>query len=363
MNFQRMDAPDMNTKLRYAASSLASFATRLLEASGLASERARIVAEVLVEGDLLGHTTHGLHLLPRYLREIAQGEMNIVGDPDTVSDRGAAITWDGKRLPGPWLLDQALNLAMERAGTHGLCTVVIRRSHHIGCLAAYLKRATDRGLVIMLMCSDPSQATVAPFGGMRPLYTPNPIAFGYPTSGSPVLIDVSTSTTTNGLTARLQKEGAQLDHPWLVDSEGLPSYDPSVLSTEPPGAILPLGGMDSGHKGFALALMVEALTSGLGGFGRADEALGWGASVFLQVIDPACFGGTAAFCRETDWLTDAARNTPAPTGKAPVRLPGERGLARRAEQLAHGVELASGIMSALRPWAERLGVVPPSVLA
>lgn len=352
----------MTAQPRYAASSLTSFAVQLLEAHGLASDRAHTVAEILVEGDLLGHTTHGLHLLARYLREIEHGNMTVTGDPDTLSDRGGAITWDGKRLPGPWLVCQALELAIERATQHGLCAVVIRRSHHIACLAAYLKRATDRGFVIMLMSSDPTQGSVAPFGGVRPLFTPNPIAFGYPTSGDPVLIDVSTSTTTNGLTARLQKDGAQLDHPWLIDNEGRPSRDPNVLSTKPPGTILPLGGLDSGHKGFGLALMVETLTAGLGGFGRADEPTGWGASVFLQVIDPSCFGGTAAFCRETDWLADAARKTPPANGKSPVRMPGERGLGLREEQLRHGVELAQGILAALLPLAERFGVTPPVAL-
>jgi len=238
----------MTAKPRYAASSLTSFAIRLLEAQGLAADRAQTVAEVLVEGDLLGHTTHGLHLLARYLREIEQGNMTITGDPETLSDRGGAVTWDGKHLPGPWLVCQALELAIDRARQHGLCAVVIRRSHHIACLAAYLKRATDRGFVIMLMSSDPTQGSVAPFGGIRPLFTPNPIAFGYPTSRDPVLIDVSTSTTTNGLTARLQKDGALLDHPWLIDSEGQPSRDPKVLSTKPPGAILRLAAWTAGTK-------------------------------------------------------------------------------------------------------------------
>ncbi len=359
-----MPAADEAARPRYGAADLVSFGRDLLSAAGMPGERASIVAEILAEGDLLGHTTHGLQLLAPYLKEIAEGKMRTSGEVDVVADRGAAVTWDGRRLPGPWLVVKAIDLATERARQHGLCAVTIRRSHHIACLAAYLKRVTDRGMVILLLSSDPAVGSVAPFGGTRGLYTPNPLAAGFPTTGDPVLLDVSMSTTTNGLTGRLHAEGRMLDHPWLLDAAGRPSRDPAVLFTDPPGSILPLGGIDSGHKGFALGLLVEALTAGLGGFGRADPPEGWGAAVYLQVIDPEAFGGgLAGFRRETGWLADAAHANPSVPGQSPVRLPGERGLRRREAQLASGVELYPSIMPALALWAERFGVTPPAPLA
>ena len=270
---------------------LHAYAAALLRGAGLAGDRAAAVAEVLVEGDLLGHDTHGLAQLPGYLGALAAGTMTAAGEPEAVSDRGAAVLWDGQRLPGPWLVVQALDLAMDRARQHGTGTVVIRRSHHIACLAAYAERVTRHGMVMLLASSDPSVASVAPHGGTRALMTPNPIAAGFPAGGEPVIMDISTSTTTNGLTGRLKAEGRVLDHAWLVDAAGQPTRDPAALFTDPPGAILPLGGLDSGHKGYALGLLVEALTAGLGGFGRADPAEGWGAAVFVQVLDPAAFGG------------------------------------------------------------------------
>lgn len=351
------------TEPTYPHAGLLRYAHALLEASGLAADRAATVADVLVEGDLLGHTTHGLALLPGYLDAIATGGMATQGGWETISDRGASVLWDGRRLPGPWLVAQAIELATERAAAHGTATVVIRRSHHIACLAAYLARVTARGMVVLLQSSDPSVASVAPFGGTRAFITPNPMAAGFPTRGDPVLLDVSTSTTTNGLTGRLNKEGAVLGHPWLLDAAGHPTPDPAALFTDPPGSILPLGGMDSGHKGYALGLLVEALTAALGGFGRADPSEGWGAAVFLQVIDPAAFGGLDGFLRETTWLADAARASPPAPGMDAVRLPGARGLALRRRQLAEGVELYPSIMPALAPWAERLEVPAPEAAA
>lgn len=351
------------TDLRYRAEGLRELATRLLHAAGLGADRAQVVAEVLVEADLLGHDTHGLDMLARYLDELAGGRMAREGEPEPLRDSGSALTWDGRRLPGPWLVKRAIAKARERLAAHPTVTVVIRRSHHIGCLQAYLKPVTDEGLVILLTCSDPSGAGVTPHGGVASRLTPNPLAAGFPTGGAPVLLDVSMSTTTNALTKRLYEERGRLPGPWLVDADGRATDDPAVLFGERRGAILPLGGLDLGHKGFALALLIEALTSGLAGHGRADAPKEWGASVFLQLIDPGAFAGSDAFVRETTRLAELCRATPVAAEKPPVRLPGERALARRAAQLQDGVALRAGILDSLRPWADRLAVAMPSPLA
>jgi len=344
---------------RYSADSLRSMATALLGAAGMDPEHARDTADVLVEGDLLGHTTHGLALLAAYLGELETGALRRRGAYRVVNERGASALWDGERLAGPWLTLRAIEDAMARAEHLGAGTVVIRRSHHIACLAAYLTRATDRGFALLLACSDPNSASVAPHGGLKPVFTPDPIAFGVPTSTEPVLIDLSASLTTNGMTARLHKHGQRLAHPWLLDAAGNATDDPAVLFTEPRGTILPAGGVDAGHKGYALALIVEMLTGGLAGFGRADPKEGWGATVCVQVWDPQAFGGTAAFERQADWLAASCCENPPRPGFDRVRLPGQRGLALKRAQLERGVQLQEDIMPSLVPWASKLGVPLP----
>ncbi len=354
----------MTESPRYSADDLIDFATQLGVHAGLPAERAHSVAFYLVEADLMGHSTHGLNLLGPYLREVEQGSMATEGEPTVLADHGAAVTWDGRYLPGPWLVEQAMNLAFERIETNPIVTVVIRRSHHIASLAAFPERATQRGLFMLLTCSDPNDRSVAPFGGLRALYTPNPLAAGIPTEGEPIIIDISMSNTANGYVARYFKDGERMPGPWMLDNQGNPSDDPAVmLAADPPGTILPLGGMDLGYKGFALGLLVETLTSALGGHGRADPPGPWGASVFLQVIDPAAFGGLESFTRQTQWLAEASRANPVKPGNPPVRLPGSRGLHLRAEQRQHGLELYPTIMPALLPWAEKFGVTPPAPLA
>ena len=168
----------------YPAPDLIAMAHALLAGAGLDPEKAAAVAEILVEGDLLGHTTHGLALLAPYLTELEKGGMEKNGNPEVIADFPAAITWDGRRLPGPWLVLRALNLAVDRARKTGTCTVVIRRSHHIACLAAYLQRVADQGLMVLLTCSDPTVASVAPHGGRRGVFTPNPFAAAWPTTSA-----------------------------------------------------------------------------------------------------------------------------------------------------------------------------------
>lgn len=344
---------------RWIVSDLVGFGEALLQAAGFDADKAAVTAQLLVEADLLGHTTHGLQLLAPYIAAAEAGSLRTTGEPTVIADRPAALTWDGNYLPGVWLTDKALGEAVARAQELGTAMVAIRRSHHIACLAAFLGRATDQGLMAIITSSDPAVASVAPFGGRRPLYTPNPIAVGIPTDGDPILIDISASITTNGLSGRLAAEGKRMPHPWLLDADGNATDDPGVIGADPPGSILPVGGLDHGHKGYGLGLMIEALTQGLGGFGRVDAPTSWGAAVTVQVLDPACFGGKDAFLRQTGWLAQACRdNSPRP-GVERVRLPGEGGLNKKRAALESGLTLYPGIMAKLEELAGKYGVRMP----
>lgn len=347
---------------RYPAQALEQFAVELLTKAGLAAAPAAATAHTLVEGDLMGHDTHGLALLAPYMKELEAGRMARSGEPTVVSDRGASLLWDGQRLPGPWLVCSGIDALIPRARQFGSATLVIRRSHHIACLAAYLLRATEAGFMLILASSDAASRSVAPHGGTRAVMTPNPIAVGIPSSTTPFLVDISSSITTNGMCARMQKSGQSFDEEWLLDAQGNPSRDPAVLATNPPGTILPLGGMTSGYKGFGLALMVEALTAGLAGRGRADPIEGWGATVYLTLHDPSAFGGTADFVRQTDWVAHETRTNPPRPGVASVRMPGDRGLALRARQLAEGVALHPTIPPMLEDCARGYELEVPAPL-
>ena len=348
-----------NSTLRYSSEALERYSRALLIEAGVEQDIASVVANILVEGDLLGHTTHGMAQLTAYLDNLTQGKMAPTGTYTVVSERPAVITWDGNWLPGPWLTWNACQEARKRALTYGTGTVVIRRSHHIACLAAYLEPLAAEGLMCIIQSADPSVRAVAAHGGTRPVLTPNPIAVGIPTRSDPILIDVSMSIGTVGMARRLISLGERTTYPWLLDGQGSPTDDPTVLDADPRGSLMLLGGVESGHKGFGLALMVEAMTSALAGHGRADQPTNWGASVFVQVLDPAAFGGTEAYLREMTYIADDCRAGPHRDDNNPTRMPGSAGLARKRYALEHGIELHPTIMPSLSMWSERLNVEPP----
>src|SRR5437868_2718498 len=142
---------------------LTDLASRLFIGAGLDEEKAAVTAALLVLTDMLGRSTHGLAQCDAYLKEIAAGRMTCDGEPEVVADRGNTIVWDGGYRPGLWLVDRAMKLALSRIGEHGVVTMAIRKSHHIGCLAVLAKAATDRGCVVILASSGPHTKAVAPF--------------------------------------------------------------------------------------------------------------------------------------------------------------------------------------------------------
>ena len=158
----------------YDYEALCAFATALGERVGLPPDRARMQSEILLEADLMGHTTHGLALLPGLLKAIESGAIRAVGEPEVLSDRGSTVLWDANALPGTWLLCRAITEASARIQTHPVVTFVMRSMSHIGALGAYLRQATEHGLMITIMNSDPGMRTVAPAGGMEGQLAPNP---------------------------------------------------------------------------------------------------------------------------------------------------------------------------------------------
>lgn len=342
----------------YQYEALLAYATDLFCAAGLPDEKARSVAWVLVEADLIGHTTHGLALVPTYLDALRQGTMAADGEPEVLSDNGSCMAWQGHNLPGGWLTLKALDLCISRVAKHGVVTCALAGGHHIGALAVYMKRATDLGLMAIVASSTPSAKGVAPHGGTQPLFTPNPLAAGIPTNDEPIVLDISASITTMNQAKQLEKAGQKFPHSWAIDNQGVPTDDPAVVVSQG-GTLLPVGGIDHGHKGYSMALLVEAMTQGLSGVGRADAPTGTYTSVFIQVLDPAAFGGSAAYMRQTSWLAQACRDNPPRPGIDSVRVPGDRAAQHRNQSLQTGVPLSPAIVTNLVAASEQLGISLP----
>ncbi|ASS58680.1 Ldh family oxidoreductase (plasmid) [Rhizobium leguminosarum] len=343
---------------------LTQFAEQILTRAGMEPDKAETTAAVLVEGDMIGHETHGVSLLNWYVEALEDGSLAKSGSYEVVNDRGAAFVWDGKSLPGAWLLTKAIDQVCERVGDYGVVTAAIRNCHHTCALSAFMRQVTERGLIVQLSVSHPAASRVAPYGGTKPLLTPNPMAAGFPTSADPILIDVSASITTTTMTQNLAKAGKKFPEAWAFTAAGEPTDDPREV-TERGGTMMPLGGQLKGHKGFGLGLIVELLGQGLSGKGRANAPAGvFSQSAFLQVIDPAFFAGLDAFTAQSDFLASACRsNPPAPWNNGPVRMPGDSAAGKRRLALEQGVPVGDAPWQKLCKHAEILGLPIPDVTA
>jgi L-lactate dehydrogenase len=355
----------VTTHPRYSADALTSFAASLLSTAGMDDDKSRTVARLLILTDMMGRRTHGLAIAPLYIDDIRSGAMQVSGQPVVVKDTGATLLWDGAYLPGLWLVNRAIDVAIARVPRCGVVTVSIRRSHHIGCLAALVKQAADRGFVAIIANSDPAGQRVAPYGGTEPLLTPDPFAIGYPGRDHPALVDISASITTVSMTRQKVAAGEMFEHPWLLDAAGNPTRDPAVLeNAQPRGSLQLIGGQEYGHKGFGLALMIEALSQGLSGHGRRDAPTRWGGNVFLQIIDPDFFAGRDAFAEQMNFLSDKCRANRPIRAEQPVRVPGDQAARGIAAAMRDGVRFDAKSWDAIVRCAQELGVaLPPPVVA
>jgi L-lactate dehydrogenase len=348
-----------------APQELEQFLQNLFSKAGLEKSKTDAVSKSLVDAQMIERSSHGVALAPWYLDAAQNSQMTTCGNQTVLSDRGACFAWNGNRLPGAWLITEAIGQCLSRVQTYGTVTASISNSFHTGALAVYLPAVIERGYMAMLTCSSPGAHWVAPFGGTERLFATNPIAAGIPTTGQPVLLDVSCSITTLNQAKLLARQGLKFPGQWAIDAQGNPTDDPADV-IDNGGSLLPVGGLDHGHKGYAFALLIEALTHGLTGFGRANAAAGapdrTSTNIYLQVIDPDAFGGGDHFREEMTWVAEACKTNKPRDPLQAVRIPGERALAALEQSLCNGVSVAAPVVAALLEHARKLDVPVPSAL-
>lgn len=347
---------------RFQYNDLIQFSTDLFIATGLAAERARVMASVFVEADLLGFTTHGMNRISSNLDWLQKGTSRISGEPQVIVDRGNLFNWDANFLPGPWVVSKAIDQCIERVATRGIVTATIRRSQHIACLGAYCPKIVNAGYVALITCSTPNEHSVCAHGGIDAVFSANPIAFVAPADDYPILFDISMCITAGGYVSRAHRAGEKMAGQYLKDNKGEVTDDPASFFTDPAGSILPIGGLSHGYKGYALSMLTELLSMALGGYGRANDSSedGEANSVFIQIIDPRAFGSLEEFKRQTRAIKSLCENSSRKEGDPPVRVPGQRAWQSRQHQTKNGVELYPTIMQDLAVWADRLKVKLPT---
>lgn len=330
-------------------------------------------AEHLVGANLAGHDSHGVLRIVEYVKELDRAALVPSARGAALKESASLLLFDAQRGFGQWSTRRALEWCLEHAATAGVAAAAVRHSTHIGRLGHYAEAAAERGFVsiVGLGHAGPGVAPVTPFGGSTTLLGTNPWCFGVPSLDRPPFIaDFATSQVAEGKVQVARYAGRRLPEGLVIDSAGRPTTDPDDLYQG--GALLPLGGPLTGHKGYGLG-MAAALIGGLAEFEDGDATPAGAVSapprggsrmagVFMFVLDPAWFGGPDRYLSEVKGVLEAAAATPPAEGIEEVLVPGDPEARSRAQRTGQGIALPDSLWDRLTPISRRFDVTMPRVL-
>lgn len=320
---------------------------------GMSLTDADLLAQSLVQTSLWGVDSHGIARLPHYLERLRRGSIRACPDIRVVTTGPCTAQVHADQGQGIVVAHRANEVAMDLARTNGIGAVGVSDSSHCGAMALYTRAAAKAGFVAIAFTHADSIA--APHGGHKPFLGTNPISMAFPRAGQePVCLDMATTSIPWNRVMNARREGIDVPSGVAVDAAGQPSTDPQQIR-----ALTPLGGQEFGHKGYALALVIDLLCGPLNGnpfgsqippmFADLDAPRRLGA--FLMVIDPMRFAGGPQLAQLVQTMAIALAAEPG----AP-QMPGDPELAAQAWRKAHGIPVEPGLLSEMAQWSDLLGV-------
>jgi uncharacterized oxidoreductase len=338
-----------------AADRLEDLATRIFAALGAPEADARWVATLLCRANLRGHDSHGVIRIPQYVTSIRKGEANPRPAMRLLRETPTTALLDGDLGLGQVVARRAAEVAIDKAARAGLAAVGVQRAGHIGRLADYVELAAAHGFVGLCWANAATAVSVVPHGGVERRLSTNPLAVAVPGPGGRVAlsVDLATSIVAEGKVRVRRNRRERLPEGWAIDAGGQPVTDPVTFYGPPRAGLLPM----AGHKGTALALVVEVLAgilSGAGAIGPAPGPVRNG--VFLLLVEIARFLPLADFTRQvTDLIGFVKSSEPAP-GVTEVLVPGEPEARSEAARRRDGIPVEEETWRQIDEIATELGV-------
>lgn len=340
----------------YSKEQLQDLVARLARAAGIPEEDAVVFADALVDADMHGVSTHGVSRLNIYLRRIEAGLIVPNAELRVEREAGSVVTFDAGNGLGQVQARKALNLLLPKARQNGVAAATIRNSQHFGALSYYCNLAAGQGFVLLAMTN--CEPSMPPEGGYEAFFGTNPIAVSFPTGkGFTVKIDLATSTVARGKIIAAQKKNAPIPPGWALDRDGEPTTDAKEALL---GTVLTM----AGHKGYALALMVElfsgvlsgsAIGKGIGSmYKNMDRRQNVGHFFCLFHID--AFLDYAEYVRRIDATIDQIKASKRRPGVEEILIPGERSARQAARHSSEGIAVPEETLAEIRQWCSRLNV-------
>lgn len=311
--------------------------------SNTSEANARSVTKALLAAEIDGRKGHGFSRVPTYAGQARSGKVDGHATPDIM-----------KELPGSLMIDvrhgffyPAIDLALahvgEKARANGITAVGFHNSHHCGVLGHHVEKCAGAGLIALVMGNTPQ--AMAPWGGKKPIYGTQPLAFASPRKDAlPLVMDMALTQVARGNIMTAKQQGKSIPEGWATDADGNPTTDPEVALRE--GVLLPMGGA----KGAALGLMVEILSAPLTGSALSTEASSFftpdgdppSVGQFLIVIDPEAFAGREHFLQRVEAIMESI------AGQDGARIPGARRESLRAQAATEGLTVPANLIEEVR---------------
>ena len=285
-------------------------------------DNAKEVADALINAEFDGQSGHGLSRIPSYVEQLSSGKVNGSVNPKIISRKGSVIRIDARHGFAFPAISLALSEITKTCKSFGIAAASISHSHHFGQAGRHVERLAEDGLIGLMFGNTPK--AIPPWGGSKPLFGTNPIAFSAPRADdAPMVIDMSLSKVARGKVMLANQQNEKIPEDWAIDNEGKPTTDPKKALA---GAMLPIGDA----KGSALALMVEILAAGLTGSNFGFEASSFldaegdspGVGQLIIAIDPSFFSGDD-FAERIETIISSILEQPS------TRLPGDKRLEKR----------------------------------
>jgi len=312
-----------------------ALATGALGRLGFSGDDAAVTADHLVDAALRGVTFGGLPRILAIAERLAQ-----YGDNRRpiriIHETPQSALLDGGDHVGYVVAHRATAMAVDKATRHGMAIVGANNTYYTGLFAYYVEMATRADLVGI--AAGNASAMVAPYGAREARLGTNPIAFGFPSTGDPVIWDIGTSAIMQGEVMLHRRLGEKLPEGVALDKDGAPTRDPAAALA---GALRTWGG----HRGSGLAIVVQLLgiMCGTPAIPADHKEMGF---LFIA-MKPALLIPTERFKERAAELADAIRGAAPERGTREVRMPFDRSARERRRRIQDGIDVPDVVYQAL----------------
>ena len=326
----------------FTAEELTTVCLNVFQELNIPAAEAEVVTRSMVDANRVGHDSHGVIHLPKYVRELEAGLIQPGSPTETLHESASIAVLDGNWGFGPVIATRAVELAIQKAKQTDVSSIAVSQCNEVGRLGGYACLAADAEMIGLLMTNDHGGGTcVAPHGGIEGRLSTNPLACAVPIEGrDPIVLDMSTSVVASGKIRVQQHENEALPDGWLIDAEGASTTNPDDFYGIPPASLLPFGGPVSAHKGFGLSIIVDILAGALTGAGCSQsEDARVGNGLFVFVINVASFRGFPGFSAEIARFIGYLKSAKHAAGFDTIRVPGERGWEAQRKREQEGIPI------------------------